>query len=49
MAPVDDVPARLDFDDCEPHEFAVGDAEAGQRLDVYLAPRLEGLYGKLRT
>ena len=34
---MDDLPERLDFDDCERHELTVDEAGAGQRIDRYLA------------
>lgn len=37
---VDDVPGRLDFDQAESRAFSVNEADAGERLDRFLAPRL---------
>jgi 23S rRNA pseudouridine1911/1915/1917 synthase len=41
FAEMDDVPARMDFDQADRRAFSVADDEAGERLDRFLAPRLE--------
>jgi len=39
---MDDLPERLDYDDCERHELVVDDAGAGVRIDRYLAGHFPG-------
>jgi len=39
---MDDLPERLDFDDCEHHELVVEAAGAGDRIDKYLAGQFPG-------
>ncbi|MHC4959904.1 MAG: RluA family pseudouridine synthase [Planctomycetota bacterium] len=38
---MDDVPARMDFDQAERRAFSVAESDVGERLDRFLAPRLE--------